>query len=172
MSVFIHAHACMLPEKFILDRNDTLYFKSNSEEICTFDSTGIDVIPANYPFRVAQAGPTIRNGPNDYSINFYDEAVIAYGLNTFGAFYQNENGIWINLIPSDMLKESGHQILLSVLINELKTRFGPITNFYLNICRAPCHAIAGGKRRTSRKGRKTRKSRKNRKSKKSYFRKR
>ena len=165
MSVFIHAHACMLPQTFMLDRKDSLYFKSNSGEICTFDSTGIDVIPENYPFRVAQAGPAIRNGPNDYSIDFYDESVIKYELYTFGAFYENENGMLINLIPRHILQEPSRPILLSVLINELKTRFGPITNFYLNICRAPCHAIAGGKRRSSRKGRK------NRKSKKSYFRK-
>lgn len=149
VNYFIIAHACKLYATFELG-NSKLYFKAPDGNLCTGDTTFLDLNKENYKYIVKQSNPS--NQPNDYSLNFYDDIQI-FGLNTFGVFSElGERIIHPNPIGD---------IHLSTIIKTINDASSQPNSFYLQICRAPCRGGGGKQRRTLRK--KLKKKRKNKK---------
>lgn len=150
MKLFIHAHACMLSDKFYLGSRTILHFKVPEGSCAVNDSTQIDLDPDNYIYEVKQTSPTTK--PNDYSVEFYDHLTTPFGLSTFGAFYLNQEENWVNFHSPDFLEESkDKKYLLSQMLEYYKEN--GFKEFYLNMCRTICTPLGGKKIKSSKKRR-------------------
>ena len=163
-SLFVHAHACMLPSLFNVGQHCQLHFRTNIGNCSVNEDIQIDIDPTHY--LAETIGPA--RGPfdktNDYQLSFYDEYTTPFDFGTMGAFYwDNNQQTWVNLYShtEQMRYADGSSDKLSTLIPQW-WQFGKWQHIYLNMCRQPCQNYGGKRKRKKRQTIKG-KPRKNRK---------